>query len=575
MSHVKIEEKDKTKIKNALKTLELSGNDNIDFEQLQKVNEDLQKFRLRSSALFVRLSTTPRMVVAIIVLSLVIPIVVPPLLDTFGDKITAISKQIATVSTLVTSLLAWLQLNLRRGLNALSTIEDATKKAQDKFDEDLKKNPEYNELHENLIAAQIKEQAAREHLIQAEAKLKDLENEIANTKPEKALYSLIEKRAQSDTYNKHLGIISLIRRDFEQMSEFLLKIREEYKNASEEPPIQRIVLYIDDLDRCRPERVVEVLEAVHLLLAFPLFIVVVGVDPRWLRHSLQDRYPQTLLPDLQRNVTNEFEETIYATPQDYLEKIFQIPFALRPVEKQGYKQLIDVLLKPEYGSLSAAPAVANVEPVFETASEADNGTGDQAVENKEAIRITTSADQEHHISLPVAKHLEFEPWEQRDIEHLWRFFQTPRTIKRFINVYRMLRAGIGTEEELKQFAGTDSSKGEYQMVVILLAMVTNYPNINSPMLDCLEDWLEERKNDSYKVQNWNQVLEWMKSKYGIPTRNNAYKQEWEEMLKQLETTIGELKPAAFDIKRFEYWLAQAGRYSFSIKQLKAQQFQRV
>jgi hypothetical protein len=46
--------------------------------------------------------------------------------------------------------------------------------------------------------------------------------------------------------------------------------------------IDRIVLYIDDLDRCSTETVSQVLDAVHLLLALPLFAVVVGVDPRWL-----------------------------------------------------------------------------------------------------------------------------------------------------------------------------------------------------------------------------------------------------------------------------------------------------
>ncbi len=42
------------------------------------------------------------------------------------------------------------------------------------------------------------------------------------------------------------------------------------------PRIDRIVLYIDDLDRCPEVKVVEVLQAVHLLLAYPLFVVVVG-----------------------------------------------------------------------------------------------------------------------------------------------------------------------------------------------------------------------------------------------------------------------------------------------------------
>jgi hypothetical protein len=40
--------------------------------------------------------------------------------------------------------------------------------------------------------------------------------------------------------------------------------------------------------------VAEVLQAVHLLLALDLFAVVVGVDPRWLLHSLRDQYRSTL-----------------------------------------------------------------------------------------------------------------------------------------------------------------------------------------------------------------------------------------------------------------------------------------
>ena len=34
--------------------------------------------------------------------------------------------------------------------------------------------------------------------------------------------------------------------------------------------LERIILYIDDLDRCSDDKVMEVLEAVHLLMAFPV-----------------------------------------------------------------------------------------------------------------------------------------------------------------------------------------------------------------------------------------------------------------------------------------------------------------
>ena len=111
--------------------------------------------------------------------------------------------------------------------------------------------------------------------------------------------------------------------------------------------MQRIILYIDDLDRCRPSRVVEVLEAVHMLLAFPLFTVVVGVDPRWLRRSLAVHYADTLAEDARPGTQMGRGSAVpLSTPQDYLEKIFQIPFALRPVEETGYRHLVADLLKP-------------------------------------------------------------------------------------------------------------------------------------------------------------------------------------------------------------------------------------
>ena len=56
------------------------------------------------------------------------------------------------------------------------------------------------------------------------------------------------------------------------------------------------MLYIDDLERCEPDQVVQVLQAVHLLLAMELFVVVVGVDPRWLLRSLQETLPRASWP---------------------------------------------------------------------------------------------------------------------------------------------------------------------------------------------------------------------------------------------------------------------------------------
>src|SRR6185312_2766521 len=100
----------------------------------------------------------------------------------------------------------------------------------------------------------------------------------------------VTERAATDEYRQHLGLISTVRKDFEQLVSLLKDWRVNGGDEDGRPGIDRIVLYIDDLDRCSPRQVVDVLQAVHLLLALDLFVVVVGVDPRWLLRALRDQY---------------------------------------------------------------------------------------------------------------------------------------------------------------------------------------------------------------------------------------------------------------------------------------------
>jgi len=115
-------------------------------------------------------------------------------------------------------------------------------------------------------------------------KIKYIESEINEIEEGKYIKYFIEKRLSSNDYRQHLGIISLIRNDFEFLSEYL---RKGYKN--EDYKIERVILYIDDLDRCPPKIVVEVLQAIHLILSFELFVVVVGVDVRWISKCLYEK----------------------------------------------------------------------------------------------------------------------------------------------------------------------------------------------------------------------------------------------------------------------------------------------
>lgn len=173
----------------------------------------------------------------------------------------------------------------------------------------------------------------------------------------------VEDRVTNEAYRDQLGVISLVRNDLQRLSELCSPTVDGpgVFSMTARFDIQRIVLYIDDLDRCPPSRVVEVLQAVHLLLAFPLFVVVAGVDSRWLITSLKIHYRNLLYDeegDRQKfgNDSNEWN----AFPADYLDKIFQIPFALHHMSDSGYRALMRNLVpvKLEAADPDQPPSVA-------------------------------------------------------------------------------------------------------------------------------------------------------------------------------------------------------------------------
>lgn len=189
-----------------------------------------------------------------------------------------------------------------------------------------------------------------EQIQKAESIKTDIEFRINNALATETLCSFIDRRSKSNDYQKHLGIISIIRKDFEILSDLFLghhkDVDENNDNKDFESkfkkPLKRIILYIDDLDRCPEENVVQVLEAVNLLMAFPLFVVVVGVDSRWVKNALHKKH----FKQFKKNKSAHSEEPIEVS--NYLEKIFQIPFHLKNANDNSVKDMIKNLAQNKF-----------------------------------------------------------------------------------------------------------------------------------------------------------------------------------------------------------------------------------
>jgi len=96
--------------------------------------------------------------------------------------------------------------------------------------------------------------------------------------------------------------------------------RERFSKLLQDSDIKILVVLIDDLDRCSPERVIENLEAIKLFLSVPSTAFVIGADPRIVEHAIRLRYAE-------RSIERDGEERNRLV-KDYLEKVIQIPYRL-------------------------------------------------------------------------------------------------------------------------------------------------------------------------------------------------------------------------------------------------------
>ena len=362
-------------------------------------------------------------------------------------------------------------------------------KRQENDEEKARQQRELDRLAEEV-------RAARQAVEQAQARVRQAEEELTEIESGRRLYQFIRERSTRREYQEQLGIISLIRRDFEKLSQLLAESEEE-QPAEDVPRVDRIILYIDDLDRCPSARVAEVLQAVHLLLAFRLFVVVVGVDSRWLLHALEEQYSAFNVNASGDGGPDQRHRAHWVTtPKNYLEKIFQIPFTLQPMGPEGYARLIENLISLEKaeketeetplptqaGEDRGKPGSEEIpeggdpgeqvtkESYTETptgvGAETDTTPAPRAEPEEEALPAMTEAD----LSPP---NLSIQPWEQEFMKQLDELIPSPRSAKRLVNLYRLIKATV-SESELRRFEGNAKRGGECQAVLLLLAMLAGF-----------------------------------------------------------------------------------------------------
>jgi len=251
----------------------------------------------------------------------------------------------------------------------------------------------------------------------------------------------------SPDYKSDLGFMGRIKQDLEGFANSL-------------PKGMKVVVFIDDLDRCDPEKAVEVLEAVKLLLDFDRFIVFVALDARVITQAIEEHYGKVL---------TEAEITGY----EYLNKIVQIPFSIPEPPLDEVRRYLGSLVGLSEADIqdiavrqSKRPEPA---PTPEVPGPAPEPTPPPAAPGPAPAPTPPPAAPEPAPGLPTPSPVEdrldtYEVAFTRAQQEAFLAFSpyldsNPRRIKRLVNIYRLVRALVESQGQAQKQGGTPISSG--------------------------------------------------------------------------------------------------------------------
>ena len=398
----------------------------------------------------------------------VLVLVVPPLAMIVARRAAKLNDVQAMLSAL-SALLVVVGFCARAASRAVSNVDQVLARVIAEYERRIKQDPQ-------VVEAQAALRVAQEHAQTAAAALQATREDLARARAEATAASLpaqtlqlATSRIEDRSYAKELTTLSLARADLEALSHIL---RDQRVDAGEANaglrPVDRVILYVDDLDRCKPEDVVRVLQLVHMLLAFELFVVVVAVDARWVEQALRQSYPwlsraaaPVMSPssDAGPAARPSVEPFAPLTPEDYLDKIFQIAFWLEPMTAGRAASYLTSLVRP-------SPPVAAAAPAGFAAS----------VASAPATRVDISSVELDYMRALAAY-----------------VGSSPRRVKRLVNAYRLIKARL-SDAQLAAFVTVPESQegaarsGPYQIVLGLLVIGTGSQSASSAILGELGSW---------------------------------------------------------------------------------------
>lgn len=118
---------------------------------------------------------------------------------------------------------------------------------------------------------------------------------------------------------------------FAKLRNDLTSFRVSFQEALGETKIKRLIVFIDELDRCNPSTIIETLEAIRLFLFIGNTTFVIGADERHIAYAIKTKY-------------KDIDEKKFNIGKEYLEKMIQYPFRIPKLSEDEVELFISLLL---------------------------------------------------------------------------------------------------------------------------------------------------------------------------------------------------------------------------------------
>lgn len=194
----------------------------------------------------------------------------------------------------------------------------------------------------------------------------------------------------------------------------------------------KLVIFIDDLDRCEPPKSADIVEAVNLFLDAEDCVFVIGMDSESVAMSIEVKYKE-LFERMKAENTG-----VVSLGRLFLDKIVQIPFSVPRPTPQQITSLVNDTLGAKVLSLSAN---------FSIGSGSNNpaaGDSDTPVDDAASGEVTNIQTPEQTENIPLIAQPRVDPASYAKPEVRAAILKgtelladNPRQVKTFINLFRL------------------------------------------------------------------------------------------------------------------------------------------